>query len=231
MGSATQVASTAGDVFSVATTPENPLSWIKLAGDLGQLFGSLFGGGESSVHQGWRETGTLSAAGFDGNSQAWDQLGNTWGGYRDQGTSDYLAKLWANSVGSFDKKTIPIDISIPAPNFTVFLDKVAAGLEQIAGLPITTAAELAAMPARQPPPIIDIGPPQPTMADTTPAPTIPATSMPPNSAGTVTTSSSPAGGSSVIAAPVQAAATAMGVPSWALLIVAIAAAYWLYKRA
>lgn len=282
----------AGDAFSVATSPENPIAWAKLAADLGKLFG-LFGssspmvaaeGGSGLWADGVvRRQPSVSFGGGDVTAvqTLGDQLASTFksvldslGGsvtrlinfnvgsnagaglnaqlYFNDHTWDYNGGQPITDVGTFKAQAIyaalqnsnlPAGIGFPdaptALDAQTIYDRVNAAIASLHP-PAPPAPDLSTWVDNFPAPTLPAVP----VADATSgtglsAPSIPSTSMPPNSAGTSTTSSSGsgggggslAGGSTVVSAPIAAAAAATGLPSWALILLAIAGAYWLYKRA
>lgn len=73
------------------------------------LFGG--GGGETSVHGGWRVQGTLTGDSFSGTNTAWDQLGNQWAA---GDSTHWIPATYRKIFGDTINEPVSIDITIPA---------------------------------------------------------------------------------------------------------------------
>lgn len=171
------------------------------------------GGGTYAVGDGYKIQGTVDATGFHGTYLALAHNGGE--SYADNVTAAVTPGLNKVIQPIFDSRFNPqsvIPVNISAPLYKG-VDTVAAFLNDLATRMSDTTTTTTTGTTT-------------TGTDTTvggvAAPTIPATPMPPNSGG---------GSSTVAPAPLAAASAATGLPSWALVLLAIAGAYWLYKRA
>lgn len=147
---------------------------INAANSLRSLFGG--GGKQSSVHQGWRVSGTLTRDGLTGSTTAWDQLGNTWGGTIERG--GYDGGVFREFLGNSDA-ALPIDLTISAAEgFDASLARqLREGLSGIAdALKVTPSAPAPILDTpRTPVSLFDLDP----TSDTTAAPIINQAKAPP----------------------------------------------------